>query len=82
MANRYYLPAISSTDGIELTRVCDVVKERGKEVMERFGAKEYYLDYGEMLQKAGIEAVVFRTTFLANTIWRAGNANDDFRDSR
>jgi len=31
------------------------------EVMEQFGAKEYYLDYGEMLQKADIEAVVTLT---------------------
>lgn len=31
------------------------------EVMEQFGAKEYYLDYGEMLQKADIEAVVTST---------------------
>lgn len=58
VANRYYLPAISSADGIELTCVCDVVKERAREVMEQFGAKEYYLDYNKMLQKADIEAVV------------------------
>jgi len=61
VANRYYLPAMSSADGIELTCVCDVVEERAKEVMEQFGAKEYYVDYSEMLQKADIEAVVILT---------------------
>jgi predicted dehydrogenase len=61
VARRYYLPTIISSDKIDLVSVCDVVEERVKKIKEDFGAKEYYLDYSEMLQKADIEAVVILT---------------------
>jgi len=61
VAKKYYLPAITSTDKIDLVSVCDLVEERVKKIKEEFGAKEYYLNYSEMLQKADIEAVVILT---------------------
>lgn len=53
-----YLPGIAYSEKIDLISVCDIVEERAKKAKEDFGAKEYYSDYSEMLQKADIEAVV------------------------
>jgi len=62
VATKSYLPAIISSDKVELICVCDVVEERVKQAKEEFSAKEYYLDYSEMLQKTDIEAVVILTS--------------------
>ena len=58
VSRKWYLPGIAYAKEIDLISVCDVVEERAKKAKEDFSAKEYYLDYSEMLQKADIEAVV------------------------
>ena len=47
----------STLPNVELVAVCDIVEERAREVAKKYGAKEYYTDYNEMLRKADIEAV-------------------------
>jgi len=57
----YYFPVIVSLveeKKVELVAVCDNLEERAKRAQEKYKAKEYYLDYNEMLKKADIEAVV------------------------
>lgn len=46
----------------ELIAVCDINKERAKEVAKQLGAKEFYSDYKEMLEKSDIDAVLITNT--------------------
>ena len=59
IAIREYFPVIDSVkDKIELLGVCDISKERAKLAMQEFKARDYYLDYQDMFEKADIEVVV------------------------
>ncbi len=60
-----YLPEIVSLvreQKVDLLSVCDSVEERAKQAKEQFGAKEYYSDYGQMLEKSSIEGIVNLTS--------------------
>ncbi len=59
VAFEQYFPAIKKEG--ELTAVCDLIEERAKLAMERFGAKRYYTDYDEMLEDPEVEAVFITT---------------------
>jgi len=64
VSQRGILPHLSQPDIrdiVELTAVVDVVEERAKACKHMFGAKEYYIDYDEMLRKADIDAVTIAT---------------------
>lgn len=59
IANASYLPALQKK--AELIATCDVMEERARRSKENWGAKEYYTNYDEMLEKADIDAVVITT---------------------
>lgn len=52
-----HLPGIVELDNIELTAVCDIVKERATKAALKYNAKETYTNYEEMLKKADLDAV-------------------------
>jgi len=58
-ANAFYLPVVQ--EKAELIATCDVMEERARRSKENWGAREYYTNYDEMLEKADIEAVVITT---------------------
>jgi predicted dehydrogenase len=61
VATAYYLPYLMRMESVELTAVCDLYKTRTSACKRLFGAKEEYLDYYEMLEKADLEAVFILT---------------------
>lgn len=66
VAFRSYLPDIASLtkEKIDLVGVCDIAEERARKAAKEFKAKEYYLNYNEMLKKADIEVVINLTDML------------------
>lgn len=61
VATAYYLPYIMRMENAELVAVCDRFKTRTDACVRLFGAKEAYLDYYEMIEKADIDAVFILT---------------------
>jgi predicted dehydrogenase len=61
VATAYYLPYLMRMDNVEITAVCDIYKTRTEACVRLFGAKEEYLDYYEMLEKADLDAVFILT---------------------
>jgi len=57
--NRLKAPSVK--EKVELIATMDVVSERAKACMEKFGAKEWYDDYDKMLLNADIDAVTIAT---------------------
>ena len=57
VSTAYYLPYLMRHPNADLVAVCDLYETRTAACMRLFGAKEQYLDYYEMIQKADIEAV-------------------------
>jgi predicted dehydrogenase len=57
VATAYYLPYLMKMDSVELVAVCDRFETRTRASARLFGAKEQYLDYDEMIDRADIEAV-------------------------
>lgn len=58
IATLRYLSSINRVEGMQLEAVCDIVESKARKAWETFGAKNYYLDYKDMLAKADIDAVV------------------------
>ena len=61
VATAYYLPYLMKMDTVNLVAVCDRYETRTKASVRLFGAKEQYLDYDEMIERADIEAVFILT---------------------
>jgi predicted dehydrogenase len=61
VATAYYLPYLMHMDTVELVAVCDRFATRTQACARLFGAKEQYLDYDEMIERADIEAVFILT---------------------
>ena len=61
VATAYYLPYIATMKNAELLAVCDRFETRTRACTRLFGAKEEYLDYDEMIDRADIEAVLILT---------------------
>lgn len=57
VATAYYLPYLMKMDTVDLVAVCDRFETRTQACARLFGAKEQYLDYDEMIDRADIEAV-------------------------
>jgi predicted dehydrogenase len=74
VANASYLPTLR--EKAELIATCDVMEERARRSKENWGAREYYTNYDEMLEKADIEAVVITTPHAthANLVIKAARA--------
>ncbi len=61
VATAYYLPYLAKMDTVDLVAVCDLYKTRTEASARLFGAREQYLDYYEMLDKAELDAVFILT---------------------
>lgn len=61
VATAYYLPYLMKMDTVELVAVCDRYKTRTEACVRLFGAKQEYLDYDEMIEKADLDAVFILT---------------------
>ena len=61
VAAAYYLPYLMDMERAELVAVCDRIEPRLKACARLFGARERYLDYNEMIDRADIEAVLILT---------------------
>ena len=54
---RLHLEAYQKAPDVELAAACDLNEEEAREVAGRFGVKDVYTDYKEMLEKAGLDVV-------------------------
>jgi len=61
-----YFPQVKQNPSAELVAVCDRHEERAKKAVEANFAKEYYLDYEKMLERADIEAVIITTPHMTH----------------
>lgn len=61
VATAYYLPYLMKMETVDLVAVCDRYKTRTQACVRLFGAKEEYLDYNEMIDKADLDAVFILT---------------------
>jgi UDP-N-acetylglucosamine 3-dehydrogenase len=61
VAAAYYLPYLMKMDDAELIAVCDRFETRTAACARLFGARQQYQDYGEMIERADIEAVLILT---------------------
>ncbi|MDO8682779.1 MAG: Gfo/Idh/MocA family oxidoreductase, partial [Armatimonadota bacterium] len=53
---KFHLDLWAKTEGVKVVAVCDVIPERAREAAELAGAKAY-IDYTEMLNHDGLDAV-------------------------
>jgi len=51
-------PAAALVPQIDYVAACDLVEERAREAVRRFGAREWYTDYNEMTDKVSPDAVI------------------------
>ncbi len=56
-----HLPSINRTEGAELIACCDINEERVKNISKKWGAKYWFTNYKEMLEKDKIDAVIIAT---------------------
>ncbi|MBI3971969.1 MAG: Gfo/Idh/MocA family oxidoreductase [Chloroflexi bacterium] len=67
IANNTYLPGIADKpEKMELVAVCDVQRPLAERAGEKFGAREVYADYEQMLARAPIDAVVVLTNIQSH----------------
>ncbi len=57
----------ASSSEVEYKAVCDLREDRAKEIAEKYGAEDYYLDYRELLERDDISAVSIATPDFAHT---------------
>jgi predicted dehydrogenase len=53
--------ALDAVEAVRVQAVCDISAEGLAVAAERLGAAEQYLDYGEMLERSGVDAVIVGT---------------------
>ncbi|MBS7635059.1 Gfo/Idh/MocA family oxidoreductase [Candidatus Bathyarchaeota archaeon] len=51
-------PAVTLIPQIEYVAACDLIEERAKEAVRRFGAKKWYTDYNEMISEVSPDGVI------------------------
>jgi UDP-N-acetylglucosamine 3-dehydrogenase len=56
IAQHRHLPEYANSGLVEITAVCDIVKERAEEIAEKYGARAY-TEYEELLAKEEVDAV-------------------------
>jgi predicted dehydrogenase len=65
IANWAYLPTLDQPRrGLQLQAVCDSIPERAEQAKAKFGARESYTDYREMLEKSDLDQVIILTQLL------------------
>ncbi len=53
-----HLPSITARPEVRLVAVCDTNAERARAAAARWGAQQWFTDYRELYEKAGLDAVV------------------------
>jgi predicted dehydrogenase len=64
VSQRGLLPHLAQEDAreiINLVAVCDVVEDRARETAERFQVPEWYTQFGDLLARADVDAVLIAT---------------------
>ncbi len=61
VATAYYLPYLMRMKNAEIAAVCDLHETRTSACARLFGAKEQYLGYDEMIDRADIDVVFILT---------------------
>jgi len=56
IATEAHLPALKKIEGVEITALCDTVKERAEAARDKFGGR-VYTDYHELLDKERLDAL-------------------------
>ena len=56
-----HLPALKKAENVELVAVCDVARELAEIAARMYDVPQAYDDYGEMLEKSDVEAVLIAT---------------------
>lgn len=56
IASEFHLPALKEIDGVEITALCDVAKDRADQAAAAFGGRAYD-DHHEMLDKEDLDAL-------------------------
>lgn len=49
--------SIKKLDNAELVAVCDIIEDRAKKMAEKFGVKNYYINYHDLLNRDDIDVV-------------------------
>lgn len=57
IAQKAHLPGYERMDNVELVAFCDIREDRAKEVAEKYGVKQVYTDYRDVLNIEGLDAV-------------------------
>ena len=57
----------TSSPEVELKAICDLREDRAKEVADKYGVKDWYSDYKELLERDDISAVSIATPDFAHT---------------
>jgi predicted dehydrogenase len=67
IANNTYLPGIAGmSEKVELVAVCDVQRPLAQRAAEKYGAREVYDEYEQLLTRAPIDAVVVLTNIQSH----------------
>jgi UDP-N-acetyl-2-amino-2-deoxyglucuronate dehydrogenase len=53
--------AVNANERAELVAVCDIIEDKAREAMEKYGAGAFYTDYREMVKDKGIDVVCICT---------------------
>jgi len=61
IGQRRHIPEVARNTDAVLVALCDINEKRLAEVAQKFGVKETYTDYRQMLRKADIDAVIIGT---------------------
>ncbi len=81
VAQIFHLPILTKFEDVEIIAICDKDKSRAKTIADRFGIKQAFGDYEQMLAKTEIDAVIICTntdTHLAITNASLDSGKDVF----
>jgi len=66
IANNYHLPALTAIEGGEFVVACDPIEDKAKATAEKFGAKDWTLDYKEVVVRDDVDLVCVFTKIEAH----------------
>lgn len=66
IATEYHLPALTALPGGEFVIACDLIEDRARQAMARFGSRSYTLDYRDILPRADVDLICIFTKVEAH----------------